>query len=75
MQISCTDLSERNSAMVKYISVFNLFIDTWDSGIHLEKDIISVPFGHTVARTVCLFEMVCATRICTRAYFISGLHQ
>ena len=28
-------------------------------GIHLEKD-MSVPFGHTVARTVCLFEIVCA---------------
>ena len=30
-----------------------------DAGIHLEKD-MSVPFGHTVARTVCLFEIVCA---------------
>ena len=29
------------------------------SGIHLEND-MSVPFEHTIARTVCLFEMVCA---------------
>ena len=28
-------------------------------GIHLEKD-MSAPFGHTVARTVCLFEILCA---------------
>ena len=26
------------------------------AGIHLEKD-MSVPFGHTVARNVCLFEI------------------
>ena len=26
------------------------------TGIHLEKD-MCVPFGHTVARTVCLFEI------------------
>ena len=26
------------------------------AGIHLEKD-MCVPFGHTVARTVCLFEI------------------
>ena len=31
------------------------------AGIHLEKD-MPVPFGHTVARTVCLFEMLCAPR-------------
>ena len=29
------------------------------AGIHLEKD-MSVPFGHTVARTVCLLEILCA---------------
>ena len=29
------------------------------TGIHLEKE-LSVPFGHTVARTVCLFETLCA---------------
>ena len=29
------------------------------TGIHLEKD-MSVPFGHTVATTVCLFEILCA---------------
>ena len=29
--------------------------------IHLEKD-MSVPFGHTVARTVCLFEILCAPK-------------
>ncbi len=29
------------------------------AGIHLEKD-MSVPFEHTVARTVCLFEFFCA---------------
>ena len=31
------------------------------SGIHLEKD-MSVPFGHTVARTVCLFDILCAPK-------------
>ena len=31
------------------------------AGIHLEKD-MSVPFGHTVARTVCLFEILCAPK-------------
>ena len=32
------------------------------AGIHLEKD-MSVPFGHTVATTVCLFEILCAPKI------------
>ena len=42
---------------IQIISMHTLFFKT--AGIHLEKD-MSVPFGHTVARTVCLFEMLCA---------------
>ena len=38
------------------------------SGIHLEKD-MSVPFGHTVARTVCLFEILCAPKSVECAFF------
>ena len=30
--------------------------DIWMSGIHLEKD-TCVPSGHTVAKTMCLFEI------------------
>ena len=37
-------------------------------GIHLEKD-MSVPFGHTVATTVCLFEMICARKLVECAFF------
>ena len=33
-----------------------VFILYMHAGIHLEKD-MCVPFGHTVARTVCLFEI------------------
>ena len=33
-----------------------LIVFITSSGIHLEKD-MCVPFGHTVARTVCLFEI------------------
>ena len=36
-----------------------MLIDVLIAGIHLEKD-MSVPFGHTVATTVCLFEKMCA---------------
>ena len=38
------------------------------SGIHLEKD-MSVPEGHTVARTVCLFEILCAPKSVECAFF------
>ena len=38
------------------------------AGIHLEKD-MSVPFGHTVARTVCLFEILCAPKSVECAFF------
>ena len=38
------------------------------AGIHLEKD-MSVPFGHTVARTVCLFEKFCAPKSVECAFF------
>ena len=30
---------------------------------------MSVPFGHTVARTVCLFEIVCAPKSVECAFF------
>ena len=38
------------------------------TGIHLEKD-MSVPFGHTVARTVCLLEILCAPKSVECAFF------
>ena len=38
------------------------------SGIHLEKD-MSVPFGHTVVRNVCLFEILCAPKSVECAFF------
>ena len=38
------------------------------AGIHLEKD-MSVPSGHTVARTVCLFEILCAPKSVECAFF------
>ena len=38
------------------------------TGIHLEKD-MSVPSGHTVARTVCLFEILCALKSVECAFF------
>ena len=38
------------------------------AGIHLEKD-MSVPFRHTVARTVCIFEILCAQESVECAFF------
>ena len=38
------------------------------TGIHLGKD-MSVPFGHTLARTVCLFEILCAPKSVECAFF------
>ena len=38
------------------------------AGIHLGKD-MSVPFGHTVGRTVCLFKMLCAPKSVECAFF------
>ena len=46
----------------------NHITSTLLSGIHLEKD-MSVPFGHTVARTVCLFEILCAPKSVECAFF------
>ncbi len=40
------------------------------AGIHLEKD-MSVPFGHTVARNVCLFEIWCAPKSVEYAFFFN----
>ncbi len=37
------------------------YLGAIQAGIHLEKD-MSVPFGHTVARTVCLFDILCAPK-------------
>ena len=47
--------------------MFNVICVT-RAGIHLEKD-MSVPFGHTVARTVCLFEILCAPKSVECAFF------
>ena len=44
------------------------YIFGFNAGIHLEKD-MSVPFGHTVARTVCLFEILFAPKSVECAFF------
>ena len=54
--VSSSDHSTRHSPSEHMIMVMS---DYYLPGIHLEND-MSVPFGHTAATTVCLFEMLCA---------------
>ena len=56
------------STPLRIIYVHKLCVHSLRAGIHLEKD-MSVPFGHTVARTVCLFEILCAPKSVECAFF------
>ena len=69
------DLNNAFSSVVKSATAFSFnhkarhkVIALARPGIHLEKD-MSVPFGHTVARHMCLFEILCAPKSVECAFF------
>ena len=56
-QMGSTDESLSKKGYI--ITAVKNSLNSQQSGIHLEKD-MCVPSGHTVAKTMCLFEMLCA---------------